>query len=54
MEVSGQPICLRGREARYPTNRKLGGPQSLSGSGDEEKNISARAGNQIPLVQPAF
>jgi len=35
MEVSGQ---LQRKRPRYPLDKRLGGPQSLSGRGGEEKN----------------
>jgi hypothetical protein len=42
MEVSSElhaPATLSpGKEPRYPLDRRLGGPQSRSGDGDEEKN----------------
>jgi hypothetical protein len=42
MEGSGQlyaPAALPpGKEPRYPLDRRLGGPQSRSGHGGEEKN----------------
>jgi hypothetical protein len=42
MEVSCQlyePVALlQGKSFRYPLDRRLGGPQSPSGHGDEEKN----------------
>jgi hypothetical protein len=42
MEVSGQlhaPAALPpGKDTRYPLDRRLGGPQSQSGRGGEEKN----------------
>jgi hypothetical protein len=42
MEVTGQlhtPAALpQGKSPRYPQDRRLGGPQSLSGRGGEEKN----------------
>jgi hypothetical protein len=42
MEVSGRlyaPAALPpGKEARYPLDWRLGGPQSRSGRGGEEKN----------------
>jgi hypothetical protein len=42
MEVSGQlhaPAALPpGKEPWYPLDRRLGGPQSRSGRGGEEKN----------------
>jgi len=40
--VSGQLHALAtlppGKKNRYPLDRRLGGPQSLSGRGGEEKN----------------
>jgi hypothetical protein len=33
---------------QYPLDRRLGGPQSWSGHGGEEKNFPAPAGNQTP------
>jgi hypothetical protein len=42
MEVSGQlhapAALLQGMTLRYPLDRRLGGPQSRSGRGGEEKN----------------
>jgi hypothetical protein len=42
MEVSGQLHALAalplGKEPPYPLDRRLGGPQSRSGRGGEEKN----------------
>jgi hypothetical protein len=42
MEVSGQlhapAALLTGKSPRYPLDKKLGGPQSRSERGDEEKN----------------
>jgi hypothetical protein len=42
MAVNGQlqaPAALpQGKSPRYPLDRKLGGPQSRSGHGGEEKN----------------
>jgi hypothetical protein len=52
MEVSGQlhsPAAFSPRkEPPYPSDRRLGGPQSRC---VEEKNI-APAGNRIPALQP--
>jgi hypothetical protein len=43
MEVSGQlhvPATLfREKSPQYPLNMRLGGPQSRSGRGGEEKNL---------------
>jgi len=42
MEVSGQlhalPLYPQGKSPWYPLDRRLGGPQSCSGQGGEEKN----------------
>jgi len=37
MEVSGQ-LYTQGKSPWYPLDRRLGGPQTQSGSGGEEKN----------------
>jgi hypothetical protein len=34
-----RPFCLRGNSPRYPLDKTLGGPQSLSGRCGEEKNL---------------
>jgi len=57
MDVSGQfhaPAALpQGKNLLYPFCRRLGGPQSRSGRGDEEKNpCPAPAGNLTPVAQP--
>jgi hypothetical protein len=48
MEVGGQfhaPAALPpGKEPRYPLDRRLGGPQSRSGRGGEEKNSQSPPG----------
>jgi hypothetical protein len=50
MEMNGQvhaPAALPpGRERRYPLDMRLGGAQSRSGHGVEEKKFSAPAGNR--------
>jgi hypothetical protein len=38
MEVSGQLHARAALLSRYPLDRRLGGPQSRSGRGGEEKN----------------
>jgi hypothetical protein len=49
--VSGQlhaPVALpAGKEPRYTLDRRLGGPQSRSGRGGEEKNS-----HSLPVIQP--
>jgi hypothetical protein len=45
MEVSGEfhdPVALiPGQEPRYALDRRMGGPQSRSGRGGEEKSIQS-------------
>jgi hypothetical protein len=55
MGVSGQrqaPAALypRGKDPRYPLDRRLGGLQSRSGRRPEEKS-SASVGDRNPVVQ---
>jgi hypothetical protein len=56
MEVSGQfnarVALLPEKEPSVPLDRKLSGPQSRSGRGDEEKKFLASVGNWTSLVQP--
>jgi hypothetical protein len=51
VSVTSWPIYPRGKNHRYPLDRRLGGPQSRSGRCEEEKNL-APIGNQTPAVQP--
>jgi len=55
MEVSGQlhdPTALpTGKEPQYSLSRSLGGPQSRSGRGGEEKKIPDSAGNRTPVIR---
>jgi hypothetical protein len=51
MEVSGQfhaPAALH----QYSLDRRLGGPQSRSERGDEEKNSQPLPGLEPPIIQP--
>jgi hypothetical protein len=52
MEVSGQlhiPAALSpGKDPWYPLDRRVGGPQSLSGRGGEEKNFQPLPGLEPP------
>jgi hypothetical protein len=56
MEVSGQlhaPAALPpGKETLLPICRRLGGPQSRSGYGGEEKNSHPLPGLETPIIQP--
>jgi hypothetical protein len=53
MEVSGQlhaPTALpQGKSPWYPLGRRLGGPQSQSGRGDEEKSSQLLPGLEMIL-----
>jgi hypothetical protein len=55
MEVSGQlhaPATLPpGKSPWYPLDRRLGGPQSRSGFGGEEKNSQPLPGLEPPIIQ---
>jgi hypothetical protein len=56
MEVNGQlhaPVALpQGKNPSYPLDKKLGGPQSPSGLGGEEKNCQPLPGLETPIIQP--
>jgi len=56
MEVNGQlrvPAALPpGKESWYTLDRRLGGLQSHSGRGDEEKNSQPLPGHESPTAQP--
>jgi hypothetical protein len=42
----------RGKSSWYPLDRRLGGPQSRSGRGGEEKNSQPLPGLESPIIQP--
>jgi hypothetical protein len=48
-----RPLYTQGKSPWYPLDRKLGGPQSRSGRGGEEKNSQPLPGLEPPIVQPA-
>jgi hypothetical protein len=54
MEVSGQVHTLAaspaGKEALYPLVRSMGGPQSRSGRGGEEKNSQPVPGLEHSII----
>jgi hypothetical protein len=52
--VSLMPRVLypQGRGVCYPLDRRLGGPQSRSGRGGEEKNSQPLAGLEHPIIKP--
>jgi hypothetical protein len=42
----------QGKNPWYPLDRRLGGPQSRSGRGGEEKNSKPLPGLETPIIQP--
>jgi hypothetical protein len=38
VSFTSRPLYTKGKSTRYPLDRRLGGPQSRSGRGGEEKN----------------
>jgi len=56
MEVSGQlhdwPLYPQGKSPCYPLDRRLGGPQSQSGHGGEEKYSQPLPGLKPLIIQP--
>jgi hypothetical protein len=55
MEVNDQlhavAALTQGKELRYPFDRRLGGPQSRSGRGGEDRIILATAENRTLFIQ---
>jgi hypothetical protein len=48
-----QPLYPQGKTLpRYPLDRRLSGPQSLSGVGGEEENPQALPGPEPSIIQP--
>jgi hypothetical protein len=47
-----QPLYPQGESTWYPLDRRLGGPQSRSGHGGEEKNSQPLPGLEPPIIQP--
>jgi len=41
------PLYLQGKSPLYPLDRRLDGPQSRSGRGDEEKNSQPPPGIEV-------
>jgi len=58
MEVNDQlhvPVGLHpGEKPCYPLDRRLGGSQSRSGHGGEEKNFQPLPGLEPPIIQPVI
>jgi hypothetical protein len=47
-----RPLYPQGKSPLYPLDRRLGGPQSRSGRGGEEKNSQHIPGLEPPIIQP--
>jgi hypothetical protein len=47
-----RPFYFLGKSLPYPLNRRLGGPQSRSRRGDEEKNSQLLPGLEPPIIEP--
>jgi len=50
--TSALDLYPRGKSFRYPSDRRLSGPQSRSGRDGEERKFHAPAGDRNPVVQP--
>jgi hypothetical protein len=47
-----RPLYAQGKSPCYPLDRRLGGPQSRSRRGGEEKNSQPLQGLELPVIQP--
>jgi hypothetical protein len=47
-----RPLYPQGKNPWYPLDRRLGGLQSRSGRGGEEKNSQPLSGLERPIIQP--
>jgi hypothetical protein len=47
-----RPLYPQGKKPWYPLDSRLGGPQSRSGHGGEEKNSQILPGLESPIIQP--
>jgi hypothetical protein len=47
-----RPLYPQGKNPWYPLDRRLGGPQSWSGRGGEEKNSQPLPRLEPPIIQP--
>jgi hypothetical protein len=47
-----RPLYPLGKEHSYPFDRRLGGPQSRSRRGDEEKHFQLLTRIEHPIIQP--
>jgi hypothetical protein len=46
------PLYLLGKSPSYQLDRRLGGPQSQSGSGGEKKKSQSLPEIEAPIIQP--
>jgi hypothetical protein len=51
-QLHAQATLPQGKSPRYPLDRRLGGPQSRSGRGGEEKNSQPLPELEPPIIQP--
>jgi hypothetical protein len=47
-----RPLYPQGKSPWYSSDRRLGGPQSRSGRGGEQKNSQQLSGLEPPFIQP--
>jgi hypothetical protein len=52
VRVTPPPLYPQGKSTSYPLDRRLGGPQNLSGRGGEEKNSYPLPVLEPPIIQP--
>jgi hypothetical protein len=52
VSFTSRPIYPQEKSACYPLDRRLGGPQSRSGRGAEEKNPQPLPGLEPPIIHP--
>jgi hypothetical protein len=52
VNITLHPLYPRGKSPWYPLDRRLGGPQSRSGRGGEEKNSQPLPGLEPAIIQP--
>jgi hypothetical protein len=48
-----RPLYLQGKSPQHPPDKRLGGPQSQSGRGGEEKTSQYLPGLEPLTIQPA-
>jgi len=52
LSFTSRPLYSQGKSYCNPQDRRLGGPQSRSGRGGEEKNSQALPGVELLIIQP--